>query len=215
MSDRPLYKLPTLVRREGRKLTGRLFLALLALVFLANLVYTELLVLRWHGHPLFGRPFLRLPSYPSLPALCLAALASLSLLAWLVSKPLRCVFRRSRPLIPTPSRPPIPTQGGHSVGAQRRPGLMVGRSGHLRHLRSSILSSSLFLQLTSSSRLCVAVGILGVEGGRPGFPRGVGRSGGGWVAARSFPYPGSFHSRGGGLFSGGRGGPAPRRAPSS
>jgi hypothetical protein len=28
-----------------------------------------------------------------------------------------CGFRRSRPLIPAPSRPPIPTQGGHSVGA--------------------------------------------------------------------------------------------------
>jgi hypothetical protein len=47
-----------------------------------------------------------------------------------------------------------------------------------------------------------AVGACGnpgrVVGGRPGFPRGVGRFGGGWAVARSFPYPGSFHSRGGG-----------------
>jgi hypothetical protein len=47
-----------------------------------------------------------------------------------------------------------------------------------------------------SSRLCVAVGIPG--GGRwPGFPTGVGRSGGGWVVVRSFPCPVRFHSRGG------------------
>jgi hypothetical protein len=30
-----------------------------------------------------------------------------------------------------------------------------------------------------------------------GFPTGVGRSGGGWVVVRSFPYPVRFHSRGG------------------
>jgi hypothetical protein len=110
---------------------------------------------------------------------------------------LACGFRRSRPLIPTPSRPPIPRQGGHSVGAERRPGLMVDEGGRLGHLWLAILSPSLFLQLPSPSWLCVAVGILGVEGGRPGFPRGVGRSGGAWAVARSFPWPGRFHSRGG------------------
>jgi len=63
----------------------------------------------------------------------------------------------------------------------------------------------------SSSRLWELWESWAEVGGRPGFPRGVGRSGGGWAAARSFPYPGSFHSRGGRLL-GGWGPSAPRRA---
>src|SRR4051812_32840779 len=89
MSDPSLYKLPTLVRRESRKLTGRLFLALVAVAFLSNIVYTELLAIRWHQHPLFGHPFVHLSSYPSFPALFLAALLSVSSIPWLFSRPLR------------------------------------------------------------------------------------------------------------------------------
>jgi hypothetical protein len=49
--------------------------------------------------------------------------------------------------------------------------------------------------ISSSPRLCVAVGIPGGGVGL-GFPTGVGRSGGGPVV-RSFPCPVRFHSRGG------------------
>src|SRR5260370_40560759 len=78
-----------------------------------------------------------------------------------------------------------------------------GRLGHWRRLRSL---SSFFLScryMTSSPRLCVAVEIPRVVADG-GFPTGVGRSGeAGWVVARSFPYPGRFHSRGGELAGGG------------
>src|SRR5436305_2927541 len=92
------------------------------------------------------------------------------------------------------------------VGAKRREAAHVSRSGRLGV--SFLVFSPVY---PSSSRLWELWESWAGVGGRPGSPSGVGRSGGGWAAARSFPYPGSFHSRGGRLL-GGRGPPAPRRA---
>jgi hypothetical protein len=92
-------------------------------------------------------------------------------------------------------------------------GALVDRSGRLGRLPLS------WFVLVSAPSLLVVAAVCSCEnpragGGRPGFSTGVGRSGGGWAGARSFPHPGSFHSRGGGLL-GGWGRSAPRRAPAS
>jgi hypothetical protein len=93
---------------------------------------------------------------------------------------------------------------------------MVDRSGRLEACYGP-LSLSSFLSLlfvsfpTSSSRLWELCGILG--GWRAGAQdfQGVWEGPeGGRVAARSFPYPVSFHSRGGGSRGGGGAGRAAR-----
>src|SRR5947209_11511899 len=63
-----LYQLPTLVRREMRRLASLLLFELLGLTLLANVVWTQSLALRWGARDsLFGRPILRLSAYPSWP----------------------------------------------------------------------------------------------------------------------------------------------------
>jgi hypothetical protein len=60
--------------------------------------------------------------------------------------------------------------------------------------------------MTSSSRLWELCGILGGWWAGAQDFQGVWEGpGGGWLAARSFPYPVSFHSRGGGPGAGGTG----------
>lgn len=96
---------------------------------------------------------------------------------------------------------------------------MVDRSGRLEACYGPLsLSSFLFFSLlfvsfmTSSSRLWELCGILGGWWAGAQDFQGVWEGPeGGRVAVRSFPYPVSFHSRGGG--SRGAGGSAARRAP--
>jgi type IV secretion system protein VirD4 len=84
-----LYHLPTLVRREMRRLASLLLFELLASALLANVVWTQSLALRWGGRTaLFGRPLLRLSVYPSWPALAVAVLATFLVLLALLRRPL-------------------------------------------------------------------------------------------------------------------------------
>lgn len=115
----------------------------------------------------------------------------------------------------------IPTKTTTRSDGRRPPGrseatgeALVVRSGRLGRLPVLVpCQSTLSLVVVAAVWSC---GNPGAVAGRSGFPTGVGRSGGGWAVARSFPYPGSFHSRGGGLLAGwgrfGWGRPAPRRA---
>jgi type IV secretion system protein VirD4 len=84
-----LYQLPTLVRREMRRLASRLVFELLAVTLMSNVIWTQTLASRWGAPPtLFGRPILRLAAYPSWPALVLASLVTLSALFAIGRKPL-------------------------------------------------------------------------------------------------------------------------------
>jgi type IV secretion system protein VirD4 len=84
----PLYRLPTLVRRRMRQLASLLLFELLGQSLLANVVWTQTLALRWGDRArLFGRPLLRLATYPSWPALGLATLATCLVLFLLLRRP--------------------------------------------------------------------------------------------------------------------------------
>ncbi len=87
-----LYQLPTLVRREMRKLAALLLVEVLAALLLAIVVWTQSLALRWGARPFFGKPLLQLAAYPSWPALALASCASV-LAAF-------AVFHRPLPRLP-------------------------------------------------------------------------------------------------------------------
>jgi type IV secretion system protein VirD4 len=83
-----LYQLPTLVRREMRRLASLLLFELLGLTLLANVVWTQSLALRWGARDsLFGRPILRLSAYPSWPAIGIALLATFLVFLLLSRRP--------------------------------------------------------------------------------------------------------------------------------
>jgi type IV secretion system protein VirD4 len=82
-----LYQLPTLVRRQMRSLASLLLTQILSIALLANVVWTQILALRWGPRPLFGRPVLQLPAYPSWPALALASGATFLVLFGLLRRP--------------------------------------------------------------------------------------------------------------------------------
>ncbi len=84
-----LYQLPTLVRREMRRLASQLLFQIVASLVLSNVIWTQTLASRWGAPPaLFGRPILRLASYPSWPALAVSSLVTFSVLFAIWRKPL-------------------------------------------------------------------------------------------------------------------------------
>ncbi len=108
-----LYQLPTLVRREMRRLASLLLFEILAAALLANVVYTQSLALRWGGRAaFFGRPLLHLSAYPSWPALAVAVLATFLVLLALLRRPLARLPLLSPLVLPTyaalgPLYPPL------------------------------------------------------------------------------------------------------------
>ena len=91
---------------------------------------------------------------------------------------------------------------------------MVDRSGRLEACYGPLSLSSFSSLRLVPDLVVAAVGAVGILGGRRAGAQdfqGVWEGpGGGRVAARSFPYPVSFHSRGGGSWGGGGPGRAAR-----